>query len=313
LTEDLFFWGKATSDDAEPKLNIQPNSFTRWVLADQGQDQKVVSTFQRYTNDALTPLFSPDFTEVSFSIQRGNNEHASNIKISKGEESIFIWSLFERLIHQVSEELEDEESTINTTEIFNALEYVFIDDPVSSLDENHLIELAINLADWIKHIKSNLKVIITTHSPLFFNILYNELNIKSKGNRSSYFFERLEDGSFDLTQKMGDSNKSFSYHLHLMQTIEQAISNHKVERYHFTLLRNLYEKTANFLGYDRWSELLPDDKSLYLARILNFTSHSTLSNESFAEPTPEEKAIVKFLLDHLKRNYGYCRRESPIG
>jgi hypothetical protein len=30
----------------------------------------------------------------------------------------------------------------------------------------------------------------------------------------------------------------------LKQTIEQAIANNNVERYHFTLLRNLYEKTA---------------------------------------------------------------------
>jgi hypothetical protein len=34
-----------------------------------------------------------------------------------------------------------------------------------------------------------------------------------------------------------------------LQTIERAIADQKVERYHFTLLRNLYEKTASFLGY----------------------------------------------------------------
>ena len=36
------------------------------------------------------------------------------------------------------------------TNEFDQLEYVFIDDPVSSLDENHLIELAVNLAGLIK-------------------------------------------------------------------------------------------------------------------------------------------------------------------
>ena len=117
--------------------------------------------------------------------------------------------------------------------------------------------------------------------------------------------ERFEDGNFALTEKNGDSNKSFSYHLYLKQTIEQAIADSKVERFHFTLLRNLYEKTASFLGYPKWSELLPDDKKLYLSRVLTFTSHSTLSNEAVAEPNDAEKATVNFLLKHLTNNYKF--------
>ncbi|MFX5926224.1 anticodon nuclease, partial [Acinetobacter baumannii] len=78
----------------------------------------------------------------------------------------------------------------------------------------------------------------------FYNVLFNELNSKI-----CYLLARFDDGSFTLTEKPGDSNKSFSYHLHLKQTIEQAIVDGKVERYHFALLRNLYEKTASFLGY----------------------------------------------------------------
>jgi hypothetical protein len=194
------------------------------------------------------------------------------------------------------------------TSAFDRLEYVFIDDPVSSLDENHLIELSVNLAGLIKSSQSQLKFIVTTHSPLFYNVLFNELN-----GKACYMLERFEDGNFALTEKHGDSNKSFSYHLHLKQTIEQAIADSKVERYHFTLLRNLYEKTASFLGYPKWSELLPDDKQLYLSRIINFTSHSTLSNEAVAEPTQAEKATVKLLLDHLKSNYGFWQQEQQNG
>ena len=194
------------------------------------------------------------------------------------------------------------------TSAFDRLEYVFIDDPVSSLDENHLIELAVNLASLIKSSQSDLRFIVTTHSPLFYNVLFKELN-----GKTCYMLERFEDGTFALTEKDGDSNKSFSYHLHLKQTIEQAIADNKVERYHFTLLRNLYEKTASFLGYPKWSELLPNDKQLYLSRIINFTSHSTLSNEAVAEPTQAEKATVKLLLDHLKNNYGFWQQEKQNG
>ncbi len=182
---------------------------------------------------------------------------------------------------------------------------MFVDDPVSSLDDNHLIELAVNLAGLIKSSQSDLKFVVTTHSPLFYNVLFNELN-----NKACYMLERFEDGSFALTEKHGDSNKSFSYHLHIKQMIERAIADNKVERFHFTLLRNLYEKTASFLGYPKWSELLPDDKQLYLSRVINFTSHSTLSNEAVAEPTPAEKATVKLLLDHLKSRYGFWQHEG---
>ncbi len=305
FTEDLFYWDNDLGGDAESKLKIQPNSFTKWVLDEQGQDQNITATFQHYTNEKLTPHFSPDFSEVSFSFERGNNEPEPNIKISKGEESNFIWSVFHSLIEQMLSELNIADVASRSTDAFNNLEYVFVDDPVSSLDENHLIELAVNLASLIKSSQSDLKFIVTTHSPLFYNVLFNELNSKA-----CYMLERFEDGTFVLTEKHGDSNKSFSYHLHLKQIIEQAIVQNTVERYHFTLLRNLYEKTASFLGYQKWSELLPDDKQLYLSRIVNFTSHSTLSNEAVAQPTPAEKATVKLLLDHLKSNHGFWQQEG---
>lgn len=311
FTEDLFYWDNDLGLDAEPKLKIQPNAFTKWVLEEQGQDQSITATFQRYTSEKLTPQFSADFSSVSFSFERGNNQQEPHIKISKGEESNFIWSVFNALLEQVISELNIAEAADRSTDVFNNLTYVFVDDPVSSLDENHLIELAVNLAGLVKSSQSDLKFIITTHSPLFYNVLHNELDLSKKGkNEGCYLLDRHEDGTFDLTVKHGDSNKSFSYHLHLLRTIEQAIADSKVERFHFTLLRNLYEKTASFLGYPKWSELLPDDKQLYYSRIINFTSHSTLSNEAIAQPTPAESATVKLLLDHLKNSHGFWQPQG---
>ncbi len=311
FTEDLFYWDNDLGLDAEPKLKIQPNSFTKWVLEEQGQDQSIATMFQHYTTEKLTPHFSADFSSVSFSFERGNQQQEPHIKISKGEESNFIWSVFNALLEQVISELNIAEVADRSTDVFNNLTYVFVDDPVSSLDDNHLIELAVNLAGLIKSSQSDLKFIVTTHSPLFYNVLHNELDLSKKGkNEGCYLLERHKDGSFDLTVKHGDSNKSFSYHLHLLQTIEQAIAGNKVERFHFTLLRNLYEKTAGFLGYPKWSELLPDDKQLYYSRVINFTSHSTLSNEAVAQPTPAESATVKLLLDHLKNSHGFWQQQG---
>lgn len=65
------------------------------------------------------------------------------------------------------------------TDEFNQLEYVFIDDPVSSLDENHLIQLAVNLGQLINSSESSVKFIVSTHNALFYNVLYNEVGAKS--------------------------------------------------------------------------------------------------------------------------------------
>ncbi len=304
FTEDLFYWDNDLTHDVEPILQIQDNFFTKWVLKDQGKEQNVVDHFQHYTNAKLTPLFNTDYSEVRFTFERGNDVQEQNIKISKGEESNFIWSVFYSLIEGVVAELNIAEVDDRSTHEFNELEYVFIDDPVSSLDENHLIELAVDLAQLIKSSTSKeLKFIVATHNPLFYNVLYNEVGAKSGG-----ILRRHDDGTFDLEEKKGDSNKSFSYHLFLKHTLEQAIEHNLIQKYHFTLLRNLYEKTAVFLGYPQWSELLPDDKQAYLNRIIQFTSHSTLSNEAVAEPTEPEKQTVKFLLNHLVSNYHFWQQ-----
>lgn len=323
FTEDLFYWDNDLQDDAEPKLKIQTNSFTDWVLIEQGQDQNIITNFQRYANDKLTPRFNEEyktkdkdekevtvkaFSEVTFSLERGDDDHFGNLKISKGEQSNFIWSVFYTLLDQVITILNVAEPDERESNQFDQLEYVFIDDPVSSLDENHLIELALDLAQLIKSSESGLKFIVSTHNPLFYNVLYNE--VKAKGG---YILKRFEDGTFEIEDKKGDSNKSFSYHLYIKRLIEQAIEKNEVQRYHFTLLRNLYEKSANFLGYPQWSDLLPENKQSYSRLVMNFYSHRTLSNEEVAEPTEPEKQTVKLLLEHLKNEYGFWKQEEQHG
>ena len=169
-----------------------------------------------------------------------------------------------------------------------------VDDPVSSLDENHLIELAVDLAAHIKNNKSKLKFIISTHNTFFYNILHNCFK-----NSKCYLYSKNEDNSFNLEEKQGGSNTSFSYHMHLLNIIKKAIDNDKLEKFHFNLLRNLYERIASFLGYQSWKELLPDkDKETY-EKIINNYSHSTLSYDQVAEPTSYEKGKIDLLLKHL--------------
>ena len=305
FTEDLFYWDNDLLNDTEPKLKIQPNSFIRWLIKDQGDEGKVIGKFHHYCDEKLMPKFDIENKQITFSFARGDDTPEENIKLSKGEESNFIWSIFHTLIEQVVAELNISEPSERTTNEFDELKYIFIDDPVSSLDENHLIQLAVDLSELAKDSPDTIKFIITTHNPLFYNVLYNEL-----GAKSGYILRKDENKNenerFDLDEKKGGSNKSFSYHLFLRNLLEEVESK-DIKKYHFMLLRNLYEKTANFLGYSGWSNLLPNDdaRQSYYTRIINFTSHSTLSNEIIAEPTDAEKNIVKYLLEHLINNYGF--------
>ena len=309
FTEDLFYWDNDLGGDEERKLKIHPNDFTDWVFREQGQDRNVISHFQRYTDAKLTPNFNdeytqvdrngeqiavPAFSEVTFSFERGNNEAESNIKISKGEESNFIWSVYYSLIEQVIDVL-NEPVENRETEQFNQLKYIYIDDPVSSLDENHLMQLAVDLAALIKKSTSAIKFIISTHDTTFYNFLHNELKSKS-----CFLLEASVDKTVSLVEKNGDSNSSFFYHLGLKKQLELAIDEQRVERLHFVLIRNLYEKTASFLGYPKWSKLLPgeneDNRTAYLNRIIQFSSHDTLANMQAAQLRPEEKNLVDVLL-----------------
>lgn len=207
FTEDLFYWDNDLDNDSEHKLKLQPNSFTNWVFKEQGQENNIANKFKRYTNSSLTPVASSDFTEVSFSFAHGNEDVISNIKISKGEESNYIWCIFFTVLEEIIGNIE--EATAEGTTQTNEIKYVFIDDPVTSLDDSHLIQLAVDLVALIKKsCKFNIRFVVTTHNAFFYNILLCELNIDDKNipyNRKKHFvkyqFNKLDDGTFTLTEQ----------------------------------------------------------------------------------------------------------------
>lgn len=294
FTEDLFYW-----KNDQLKLQIQNNSFTNWILEEEGQDQNIISNFQKYTNDKLTPHFKENNSEIHFSFERGNDGHSENVKISKGEESCFIWSVFYTLLEQVIDVLNIAEIDERSTDKFNELKYVFIDDPVSSLDENHLIELAVDVARLIKSSRSNIKFVITTHNPLFYNVLHNELRDE---RYKKYLLKILDDGTFELINQPNDS--PFSYHLFLKSEIQKALETGQLSKYHFNFLRNILEKTSTFLGIRNWGELLPErtpgERDAYLTRIINISSHSKNANEEIFDITESDKRVIGYLMDNTK-------------
>lgn len=304
FTEDLFYWDNDLHGDTERKLVIQQNRYTQWALKDQGQELNATKHFQRYTNSKLTPVFDPLFKEVRFNLDTGDQGTLKNIKISKGEESNFIWSIFYSVIEQIVSSLSEPEG--GSAGQFAHLEYIFIDDPVSSLDENHLIQSAVDLARLIKSDCSDLKFIVSTHSPLYFNVLANEFRRGVASNwrkrtHSKHLLEKLNDGKFVLNDQISDS--PFSYHLFLLSEVRSAIESGGVRKYHFGFMRNILEKTSTFLGHERWEELLPktnDGRSdPYAERLTNYGVHSKHAGDEI-EPIPNEiKNMLKIIYEHF--------------
>jgi hypothetical protein len=328
FTEDLFYWDNDLDGDVARKLKIQPNNFTNWVLRDQGQGPNIITNFQHYTSDKLTPRFNETYTindrnenvivveaysEITFSIEGGNAERIENVKISKGEESNLIWCVFNSLLEQVVEVLNIAEPGDRDTDQFDDLKYVFIDDPVSSLDDTHLIELAVNIAELIKSSTSELKFIITTHNPLFYNVLFNEFN--NAEPRYGYKIkhcvkkrlEKLSDGTFDFHIQSKDS--PFAYHLFLLNELEKVAQSGDIQKYHFNFLRNILEKTSTFLGHNEWKKLLPNEaegsQEGYYNRIINLSSHSKFSGEEVSVLTNQEKEVLKHLVKEITRLYSF--------
>lgn len=324
FTEDLFYWDNDLAEDLSYKLIIQPNTFTPWALRDQGLDLEVIKNFQRYSSDKLTPVFSETFSEVTFSYQRGNEEQQENVKLSKGEESSFIWNVFYTLLDQVVETLNIGESDERDTDQFDHLQHVFIDDPVSSLDDNHLIALAVDIAALIKksyfYELQGLKFIVTTHNPLFYNVLCNEFGRDDKltgwkaRQLSKFRMDKLEDGSFQLEEQSTDS--PFSYHLFLRAELQRAIDAGRIHKYHFNLLRNILEKTSTFLGYKNWEDLLPKTgdgtADAYAKRIVNWGSHSKHSGDEVRDLDEEDKRVLRFLCQNISEERRFqFKPETP--
>ena len=169
------------------------------------------------------------------------------------------------------------------------------------------------MAQLIKSNDSEVKFIVTTHNPLFYNVLHNELNSddKNKNYKQKFFekyrLEKLEDGTYQLVNQPNDS--PFSYHLYLMAELEKAINTGQLHKYHFNFLRNILEKTSTFLGYGKWGDLLPktDDgrPNPYEARVINISSHSKFSGEEVTDITEDDKRVLGYLVGQINEMYRF--------
>ena len=129
----------------------------------------------------------------------GVSQRIDNIKVSRGEENIFVWCFFLAIMQLV----------VDKEESYSWVKYIYIDDPISSLDDNNLgLQWQAILANLVSD--ADIKVVISSHHTLFYNVLCNEIK-----NPERLFFQRLTKNGLYILKDT--SNTPFFYHVALLK------------------------------------------------------------------------------------------------
>ncbi|WP_157154433.1 AAA family ATPase [Brachyspira murdochii] len=297
-SEDLFQWDNDPENIGnEIKFDIVKSNLNRFHSSINESD--IIDKLNIYnTNFDFDILIYENREEGIESIKFYTKTSDNAIKISRGEESIFIWCFYLNLFELSG--LSDEQNT-----------HFFIDDPISSLDDNNIFNIAYSIKELINKYHKERKIIITTHHIGFFSILANwfskgQEKDKYKNNVKKYILKR-NNSEFELTSLEKDV---FLYHLELLKTLQNAIDKDELYEYHFAILRQLLENISSFLGAGYFSYVIEDmenrTKNNHIADIINILSHQRIYNTSNTiYMNDNNKEVIKEIVNHIKQKYNF--------
>lgn len=292
FTEDLFSWHNDLLNDRERYLKLNTDSAFFDGLRELELDAKIESFFQNYVD----LKFNIDYENATVRFSRSviveeAEQTIENIKISRGEETLFIWCFFLAICQLV----------IDKDPSYNWVKYIYIDDPISSLDENNAIAIACDLANLLTTEGSEIKTVISTHHSLFFNVLFNEFGRKVKNKR--YFLHFKEPNDYAL-QDTGDT--PFFHHIATISELKKVVESDKIFTYHFNALRSILEKTASFFGYDKIDKCIHglEDEVLF-ERALQLFSHGKYSIFDPQEMIGDNKDLFKRIFNGFLAKYEF--------
>jgi wobble nucleotide-excising tRNase len=275
FTEDLFSWDNDL--DGDRKRLYRLNSASRFFLGvkELALEESIQSYLGRYTDFD----FQIDYTDWTISFSKGASEH---IKVSRGEENIFVWCLFMAICERV----------IDAHPSYAWVKFFYIDDPISSLDDNNAIAVASDLAKLLRKAKDRIKVVVSSHHALFFNVVCNEL----KSSKTKRYFLHRAIGGDQLTLRATDDTPFF-HHVAMLSELQKAAESGTLYTYHFNMLRSILEKTATFLGKKDFSTCIEgvEDEALY-SRALNLLSHGKYSLYEPTEMMDDNKQLFRNIL-----------------
>lgn len=287
FTEDLFTWDNDLEHDNERVLKI--NSSSRFFSG--LEELELESRIRRFLHRYVDFDFKIDYEKWAINFSRGTT--VNNIKISRGEESIFVWCFF-LAIFQLA---------IDEEETYKWVKYVYIDDPVSSLDENNCIAMASHLAELLKK-QNNIKIVISSHHTLFFNVLFNEFKSKKSNDPTSkYFLHRDKQSDKYILKKTNDT--PFFHHIATLVELRELERNDKLRTHHFNMLRIILEKSASFHGFKNFSDIITNENSTLHARVVNLLNHGNYSLYEPREMLEENKTHFRRILDDFLNRYPF--------
>lgn len=293
FTEDLFHWDNDLDNDKERILKLNADSRFFAGLKELEMESRIRPLLQRYADFD----FNIDYENAAVSFSRtvvidGRNEPVDNIKVSRGEENIFIWCFFLAVVQLVADKVES----------YNWVKYIYVDDPISSLDDNNVIAVASHLAQLMSG--NDVRVVVSSHHTLFFNVLCNEIN------KAEQLF--LQKSTTNGTYILKDTTKTpFFHHVALLKELKKASDSGMLYTYHFNILRNILEKTASFHGYAHFSSCIrkgEEEDQLVYTRIVNLLSHGNYSLFEPKEMVEENKQHFKKILDNFLEDYNFNKR-----
>jgi hypothetical protein len=299
FTEDLFSWDNDLDNDEQIVLQINQNSHFFEGLKKLEIESRIRSFLQCYVDFDF--YIDYDKWTVSFSKEIKTDESTKkieNIKISRGEENIFVWCMF----------LVIAELAIEKNEDYSWVKYLYIDDPISSLDDNNAIAVACHLSKLLKNANSEIKTIISSHHHLFFNVMYNEFHGERKKNYfKAYFLSKENDNDLYLLTDTGDTPRF--HHVALLKQLHDVAESGKIYTYHFNILRNILEKTATFHGFKNFSACIDpakdDPDGIVYTRMINILSHGNYSLFEPQEMMSENKEYFSKILKNFMSNYRF--------
>ena len=290
FTEDLFYWDNDLKNDTDRILKLNSDSRFFSGLKELEMESRIRPFLQRYSDFD----FTIDYDEYQISFNRtitmdGTSQRIDNIKVSRGEENIFIWCFFLTIVQLV----------VDKVESYNWVKYIYIDDPISSLDDNNVIAVASHLASLIRG--KDVKVVVSSHHTLFYNVLCNEIN-----KPEQLFLQRT---TKDEGYILKDTSKTpFFHHVALLKELKKASDSGELYTYHFNILRNILERTASFHGYGNFSDCLrrdDDENSPVYTRIVNLLSHGNYSIFDPKEMVEENKEYFRTILSNFLEDYKF--------
>lgn len=292
FTEDLFSWNNDLDNDTHRTLNLNADSTFFNGLHELNLNVKIASFFNNYVDLDFDIDYGKSTVTFSRSIiVDGNEQTIDNIKISRGEETLFIWCFFLAIC----------QLAIDKDPAYSWVKYIYIDDPISSLDENNAIAVACDLCNLLTTEGNEIKTVISTHHSLFFNVLYNEFGRKVKNKR--YFLHNKGADGYIL-QHTNDT--PFFHHIATLSELKKAVESNIIYTYHFNSLRSILEKTATFFGYDKIDKCIDglEDEVLF-ERALQLFSHGKYSIFDPVEMGDDNKKLFKRILNGFLEKYDF--------